>query len=386
MTWVAAARAHRPELDGLRGVAIVLVLASHVAFPATDALGWVGVEMFFVLSGFLITGILVAEHQRRGSVSLRAFYVRRLRRLAPALLAVVILVTAVDLIVLHGDAIPNAAAALFYVGNWEMTDGTLLGGLSHTWSLSIEEQFYLVWPLALMLSLRVGGIRLALGLAVTVGVASFLWRTGLWASGVNVQRVYFGSDTRADALMAGCALAVLRTTWQPRPQTVAFAAVAIAAVCLVPVDTNEGRTVMLTAGLATVIVATLVLVSLRGGPLTFGPLVRVGQWSYSLYLWHFPLMAGARALLGYVPWWTIPLSFTAAWLSYRYIERPFRLRHGSERVDVVGPELDGRLDHRPLAELVEAVDEVPVGARGDHAGDVRLPRRKVTGEDAVHLV
>jgi peptidoglycan/LPS O-acetylase OafA/YrhL len=319
---------YRPELDGLRGIAIALVVFTHLYLPGTDAFGWIGVEIFFVLSGFLITSILVAEHDATGGIDLREFYVRRIRRLAPALLVLIAIVTAFQIGVAHEEGLKKAGWVLAYMANWQLAGGGYLAGLAHTWSLAIEEQFYLLWPVALVVALRVGGRRAAFGLAVATAAASLAWRVGLFLWTGDQHRAYFGTDTRLDALMVGCALALLAPLaprWAPQGRTLAAAIAVIGAMCVVPVWDHTAF--MLSVGLGAVIVATGTLLFAQGGPLTFGPLVGLGKLSYSLYLWHYPVMYGAKQLFGgSVPLWTIPLALALAWLSYRFVERPFRVR------------------------------------------------------------
>jgi len=203
-----------PALDGFRGIAVVLVVAFNLelGLPA----GYVGVDMFFVLSGFLITALLLREHDSAQRINLGAFYVRRALRLIPALLILTLLLCGAATL-LHPPELARhyyigSLAALFFVGNWIMAldpaNGSLvMGPLAPTWSLGVEEQFYLVWPLVLgwMLAhrVRIGGV------VISGIVASAAWRVWLSYEGVHPWRIYCATDTRADALLIGCLLAVL---------------------------------------------------------------------------------------------------------------------------------------------------------------------------------
>lgn len=145
---------YRPGLDALRGVAVLAVMLGHVNVTGFDSGGWVGVNVFFVLSGFLVTALLLKEHGQSGSIDLIAFYRRRFLRLMPAFVLVVVVVSAVRIFVGDDHIRANAAASLLYYSNWyRIVSGDDMGPLAHTWSLAIEEQFYLVWPLVLLLLL-----------------------------------------------------------------------------------------------------------------------------------------------------------------------------------------------------------------------------------------
>ncbi|HEY0485900.1 MAG TPA: acyltransferase, partial [Mycobacteriales bacterium] len=210
-------RRYVPALDGVRALAVVAVLLFHGGVAAARG-GFLGVDAFFVLSGYLITSLLLAEHARTGTIALTAFWGRRARRLLPALL-VLVAFTAVaghatlapdELARLRGDAL----AALLYVANWRMIahgtgyfDTTAAPSLlQHTWSLAIEEQFYLLWPLVLLLVL--GGRRRPLPALCLAGIGlSAVAAAVLGAPGHDVGRAYYGTDTRAASLLIGALLA-----------------------------------------------------------------------------------------------------------------------------------------------------------------------------------
>ena len=210
-----------PALDGIRAVAVGLVLAEHGGIPGVPG-GFLGVDVFFVLSGFLITSLLLDELGRRGRIALAGFWIRRARRLLPALIVMVLAVVAARTLfpaeataTLRDDAV----AAFFWVANWafvaQKTDyfsqGSPPSPLQHTWSLGVEEQYYLFWPLLVIAVAAVFGARArwAVFALATVGAAGSAVAAILMASDETVNRVYFGTDTRVQALLVGAAAAAL---------------------------------------------------------------------------------------------------------------------------------------------------------------------------------
>jgi peptidoglycan/LPS O-acetylase OafA/YrhL len=305
--------AYRPELDGIRGLAILAVLAQHVGLPSTTWSGMVGVNLFFVLSGFLITSLLVAEHDRTGRIDLRAFYERRIRRLVPAL-AAVLLATAV-VMALQGriaEYLGQAGAAVFYVANIAKSVGFDLGYVGHTWSLAQEEQFYLLWPAAIVLLPRrwlVPGIMV--GIVASVAM-QLLTKDDLLA--------YFRPDVRADAILWGCLLALA-------PVRLPAVVAGLCAIGLVLVAFGDawpyayGLASVLSVGLVAGAASLSRLLSARF-------LVRIGEISYGLYLWHllpatmlWPVTQSGNVGAMVV---VLVLSFGLALASERWIERPFR--------------------------------------------------------------
>jgi peptidoglycan/LPS O-acetylase OafA/YrhL len=286
---------HRPGLDGLRGVAILLVILSHFAsvsfgpFHHSGDVGTAGVDLFFALSGFLITALLLEELADRGRVSMRAFYARRSRRLFPALAA-----TCIAFLVFQAltdvRAVPHLWPVVFYVGNWTEAHSGTLGLLSPTWSLSIEEQFYLLWPVTLIASTR--------------------WRNGpavVAASGILISavlkvvlfiqagtfRVQYGSDTQAGALLAGALLAILaHRGLRPLPaRTWMIVTLAAAQVAWI-VPAAPVTQVVLAPIVVPMIGVVLIwaICSSPPGPLASNWLRYVGRRSYALYLWHFGVL------------------------------------------------------------------------------------------------
>jgi len=316
-------------LDGLRAVAVVLVLGFHFGVGWLGG-GFVGVDVFYVLSGFLITGLLVSEYERRRSIGLLAFWMRRARRLLPALLLVLVAVTVMVRFAEPAGMFPGyrsgALAALFYVSNWWQIAASgnyfaatgATGPLTHTWSLAVEEQFYLVWPLVVLGVLRlssgfVRGVRAVLAMAVTGSLASAIWMAVLFRPGGNTTRIYFGTDTHAQSVLVGAALACVLTLVErrrglagmdPEARTpgarrwLAVAGVAGLAIIVVLARELTGASALTYRGgfilvsLAAAAVVTAV-VAVPGGPiarmLSWRGAVWLGTISYGVYLWHFPV-------------------------------------------------------------------------------------------------
>ena len=306
---------YRPELDGIRGIAILLVLAQHINLPSSTLAGLVGVNLFFALSGFLITNLLLNEQRATGGVDLRRFYERRVRRLMPALVAVVIATGGLMAVMgqLH-DYIGPAAVSLFYVSDIAKAIGYDLGYVGHTWSLAMEEQFYLLWP-ALLLFLP----RRFLVPGVIVGiVGSIVLQFALVPGDVLA---HFRPDVRADAILWGCLMALVPRAI-PRWLTVA-SLVGVLLVSFTPFPWPHA--ISISAFLSALVVAGAATIAL---PLSSRWLVRIGQISYGLYLWH-AIPAGLleqRTLAGDVVAMVAVVagSIGLALISERWIEKPFR--------------------------------------------------------------
>jgi peptidoglycan/LPS O-acetylase OafA/YrhL len=352
---------HRPALDGVRAIAVLGVLLYHggVALPG----GYLGVDVFFVLSGYLITSLLLLEWLRRDRIALGTFWFHRARRLLPALVLVLLVVAAYaawlapDIVRdrLRGDIV----ATLAYVANWHF----VVTGISyferyatptpllHTWSLAIEEQFYLVWPLVLLLLLtrgpRSGWSQRVMAVSVVGALASTVLMAVLHQPGLDPSRVYYGTDTRAQALLVGAAgavVAVRRNWWAPRPRRAATSpgftaagvvgAVAVGAFFALAPDTADW---MYRGGFLLVAVASLALVVAAAAPvrnpvervLAVAPLRALGTISYGVYLWHWPIyvmLTPARtglegtALLAL----RLAVTFVVSAFSYVLVERGIR--------------------------------------------------------------
>jgi peptidoglycan/LPS O-acetylase OafA/YrhL len=338
---------YRPELDGIRGISILLVFGLHFT-PRYVPGGYFGVEIFFVLSGFLITALLLQEWHRRGSINLRDFYLRRAFRLGPALLVYLILLSSYAFLFMsreHATEIYiGVLATLSYVSNWmiALVPSFPTGILAITWSLAVEEQFYLFWPLTLFLLLsRKLNLRWIVVLLVVGLCAVLAQRFFLLHRGAPFRRLYYATDTRADGLLWGCLLAcVMFWGWLPKSRAFAFLArtfAAISAVFLIYlVATMKSSNPFLFRGvfsLATVAITAVVsAVVLWPGfagfaILKFPPLVWIGRISYGLYLWHWPVRgyvfgaqtqpAAGRIIVAVI------LTFAIESLSFYLIEQPF---------------------------------------------------------------
>jgi len=342
--------AYRPFLDGLRAVAVLGVLVYHLNRDWLPG-GFLGVDIFFVLSGYLITMLLLNEHRETGRISLPTFWARRIRRLLPALL--VLLVVMVILIDVGGDPLAlgqargDLLATLFYAANWHfITSGQTyfsqflaVSPDRHTWSLAIEEQFYLVWPILVAVILARFRTR-ALGIvAVTVGVASALWMVAIF-NPADPSRAYYGTDSRIFQILIGAVLAISLAgplkarvaIWGRRLAPVAL--LAIAAAYLLLADDNSiyyhgGAVVVALAA------ATLIAGLEAGSPidrlLSLRPLVLVGLASYGMYLWHFPIIIFTNQWLGptstpAIALLAVGLTFSITAISYIVVESPIRRR------------------------------------------------------------
>jgi len=367
----ATGRERVVALDGLRAFALLIIMGYHFGVAHFGG-GFFSLDIFYVLSGYLITGLLLGEWARSARIRLGAFWARRARRLLPALCVVLVVVTLVIRFTYPAGLYPDLRmadlSALFYFSNWWQIAASgnyfvatgAISPLTHTWSLAVEEQFYLVWPLVVLavlhLARRFGketdrGVELLLGVSLVGVVASAAEMAWLYHPGANITRLYFGTDTHAQSILVGSVLACALTLVQRHRGLVGMA----------PTAASRGAKVALTVvGLAGV-VGTLTLtatlsgtsaLAYRGGFLlsalsaaaivcgavcvTSGPLARclsvrpmvwMGTVSYGAYLWHFPVfieLDAARTGLGGVGLLAVRVAatFTLAALSYYLVERP----------------------------------------------------------------
>jgi peptidoglycan/LPS O-acetylase OafA/YrhL len=314
--------------------------------------GFFGVDVFFALSGYLITRLLLNEHATLGRIDLWRFYVRRSWRLAPALCLMLLVYVAIELawqgVGQWKTLALDALLALAYVTNWTRATGWHLpADLGHTWSLAVEEQFYLLWPLLLIgvlkLSRRPGVQVLLVG---AMALTSMLWRLYLQDQGATVDRLYNGSDVRAETLIWGALLAIWRhhkATQQRRHWLDEVGEWLIPALMLgLWLGAQWTEAWVYSVGISAVSgMSVLLIKGLHGGrwrmisrALTVGWIVYLGRISYGIYLWHFPILrwlmespmdAWSRLIC------TLALSLSAASLSYHFMEKPLLDRRDRRR-------------------------------------------------------
>ncbi len=345
----AARDGFRPDLEGLRALAVLLVVAYHARVPGFGG-GFVGVDVFFVLSGYLITGLLLRELRQSGTISLPAFYARRARRLLPAALLVLFVTLVVSVVVLPplqvGDVGGDIAAAALYVSNLrfgvQATDyfqaAQAPSPVLHYWSLGVEEQFYLFWP-AIVLLVGRGAARIGRRVGLTViaiSTASFL--LAVWLTSVDEAWAFYLLPTRAWELGLGATIAVSAVRLSAIPERLATAlgwagvGLVVLSGVMLSVDTPFPGTAALlpTVGSAFVILAGFRAVPWGAGRLLSTALPRfLGRISYSLYLWHWPLLILPEAAIGHeLPWWArggmVVLAIGLAALTQRWVEDPLR--------------------------------------------------------------
>lgn len=301
---------YNPALDGLRGIAISMVMVFH-ATPNLLTGGFIGVDIFFVLSGFLITMLLIKEYEAEGQISLRQFYFRRALRLAPALLLLLVVFSCASLIVLSGPRLhqflTDAIITFAYLSNWARAFNIHPPDfLGHTWSLAIEEQFYLVWPIFLVAMTKwLHARKFWLALALGIAGCAVMWRIYLLVNNATPMRLYNGLDTRADSLMIGSGLAIalslnsVRTYFAKDRSLILslLAVIAAATICLFAIYGQWDQSAMfywgysLTAIMSAIVIADAVQTneSMLFRVLSYPLLVWLGSISYGLYLWHFPV-------------------------------------------------------------------------------------------------
>ncbi|MGX5680882.1 acyltransferase family protein [Schumannella luteola] len=343
----------RPDIQALRAVAVALVVVVHV-WPTVLPGGYVGVDVFFVISGFLITLHLLRDIEATGRVRLIEFWSRRIRRLLPA--ATVVLVVALIGVLLVAPrstwqrSMVEIAASALYGQNWllAVTSVDYLAGdddptvVQHYWSLSVEEQFYIVWPILLLVVIALVRARRRLAVGVALGAvfaASLAY--SIVATAAEPQAAYFSTATRAWEFAAGGLLAVLAGRWMPRAKParaalavagwLGYAGIAAAAVTFSADTAFPGFAALLP------VAGTLLVLLARDAGGTWstaylgsaGPVQVVGRISYSIYLWHWPIIVLLPFVLGRTPGykWGIAIvvaTLALAWLTYRFVEEPVR--------------------------------------------------------------
>jgi peptidoglycan/LPS O-acetylase OafA/YrhL len=375
----AAVPARLSGLDGLRALAVALVVAYHL-FPAwwTHS-GFVGVDVFFVISGFLITTLLLDEGDGTGRIRLGRFWQRRARRLLPAL-ALLVTVCATAAWVIGGDVLVKLGAQILGAATFSYNWVSIAAGTQYfsadtpelfrnLWSLAVEEQFYVLWPLILPLFLLLPRTWLRVVVAAVLGAASAVWMAALVLGGADLTRAYFGTDSHAFGILIGVALAfglrrVLRSPaeWMSRPAfrgaTLAAGLVAIGGlVVIAALPDSEGIATFPGALLGTSLLTAVAIAagawprSWFGRAIDVQPLKWLGDRSYGIYLWHWPLLVLAVAWLqgtgpeAGVPVWiglgVLAATLVIAELSYRFVERPVRAHGFRGSVATVGRRLAG---------------------------------------------
>ena len=333
---------YEPSLDGIRAIAVLFVMVGHLGLVYA---GGLGVDIFFVLSGYLITAILVSEFSSNGRISLRKFYARRALRILPAVILLLVVLNAVIAATQPSEQATtlgwNSLGALFYIANWLRAFGRDLGIVGHLWSLSIEEQFYFFWPITLAIllarKLSVNLILLLIGFSVVLVNVD---RIFLYHGIESFNRIYNGLDTRADALLIGCGLGLAGYRFVSGRVFVAlgllgasfvgyvlFLAYPVPAALQVPFGLTIGGT-LFALGVAFALGAVLANPkSIFARLLRLPPLVWAGRLSYGLYLWHFPVFTFVAGWFSILP----PLrlmalqvigTFVCATVSYYLLERP----------------------------------------------------------------
>jgi peptidoglycan/LPS O-acetylase OafA/YrhL len=351
---------YKPALDGLRAVAVLAVIAYHFGAGWLHG-GFLGVDLFFVLSGYLITSLLLVEWRRADTIHFGSFWARRARRLLPALLVVLIGIALWGRLVLASDQYgalrSDSLWTLFYGANWHF----IWSGqsyftaepsmLRHAWSLAIEEQFYLVWPLIVFACLRLtrGKHALLAGLCVVGSAASLYVMTSTFTEGADPSRSYYGTDARASQLLVGALLAILLIHWGPEKRWSRLAVQWIGVLGAVAVgfmfwNARDHDAFLYHGGFLIFAICTaaviLAMVQSSRNPLRAVLCIRPVRWigavSYGVYLWHFPvsvaLTTSRLQQWGWdVPDWELTVlrlaaTFGIAALSYYLVELPIRQR------------------------------------------------------------
>lgn len=349
-----------PGLDGLRAVAIIGVLLYHAGIDWMPG-GFLGVDVFFVISGFLITSLILEEYDRSGRVNFTKFYLGRARRLLPAV-AVLLIAVGLAVLIVYQDALSafreDALATVFYVNNWwyifvDQSYFESVGRpplLKHLWSLSVEEQFYLIWPVFALLLMRLGGRPLVRRLALVFAIASTVWMAVLsirngYPVDADPSRAYFGTDSHSMGLLVGAALATMwrpgrLSTQVPRGTQLIITGIGVASLAAVIgfyLFVGEFTPWLYRGGFLALAFFTTALIAAVTHPASFlgpalgtGVLRYIGRRSYGIYLWHWPIFMVTRP--GIDVEWSEPVTFVVrialtlviAELSYRLVEMPIR--------------------------------------------------------------
>jgi peptidoglycan/LPS O-acetylase OafA/YrhL len=323
---------YNPALDGIRALAVLAVIAFHAAYPVVRG-GMIGVDVFFVLSGYLITTILRGELKASGGIDLKQFYVRRFVRLMPPLVLCMVCALPIYAVIAPDlDLTADVVLSLLYVSDYSLAFWGTPEHLRHTWSLAVEEHFYLVWPLFLIATRNLTD-RGLLRLLLLLFAAATAWKffDGLFWD--NFARTYYRFDTRVGGMILGSCLAAAQ--FRPR-NGVAWTLGTLALATLVLLALNlhwKTMNSLLFGGFAAELAAAALIVAVTSGHrnrfwklLSHPWLAQIGMLSYSIYLWHHVFAYVARNHVG--PLQSFSFSFSASFiiaaLSHRYIEAPLR--------------------------------------------------------------
>jgi peptidoglycan/LPS O-acetylase OafA/YrhL len=327
-----------PAIDGMRAIAILVVVTSHLV--TNELPGGLGVTLFFFVSGYLITGLLIDEYDTSGAIDIKYFYIRRFMRLAPALLTMVAVVSLTYFMVFDITSIKEIIAAVFYFMNYyQIVGGAMPIPLGPLWSLAIEEHFYLVFPLVIALAWRFQK-KLFVSL-VGVCVLVLVWRMIVVAGGADDFRTFIGTDTRIDSIVYGALLAIgirlkLQLDWlTSRSALVAGIGLLLASLVIRnPVFRETVRYSLQGIAFIPLFYYAISVESPVKRALENPVALWIGKLSYSLYLWHFPVLVfvktqlptGNLAVRGIV---IAALSLLCAAISYYFVETPLRLKNGT---------------------------------------------------------
>jgi peptidoglycan/LPS O-acetylase OafA/YrhL len=385
---------YMPGVDGLRALAVATVFIFHAGGTWLPG-GFLGVDFFLVISGYLITSLLVAEQQSGGRIDLWRFWLRRVRRLIPALL-LAIAGTLVAMLILHWDEVPRlkgaTLSAFAYVTNWYFIFADVPyverfgrpNVFTHLWSLAVEEQFYLFWPLVLAVILVVLKLRpWAIGVLAVAGAAfSTAWAWHLYDPYALPWRIYYGTDTRAVGLFVGIVGAILLPPSRLRPiasaagrwgmEIIGLAALAGVLWCMFSIDEFENR--LYQGGMLMLAIPAIVLIIVSAHPQTLlgkfwglPVLVWIGARSYGMYLWHWPVLMltrpGDDVSMSGAPLVAIQIMLVVgiSALSYRFVEQPIR-RNGLAGLRRAFATFDGKWREHPAQTIAAWMGVVAVVA------------------------
>ena len=383
-----------PGVDGLRALAVATVFIFHAGGTWLPG-GFLGVDFFLVISGYLITSLLVAEQRSGGRIDLWRFWLRRVRRLIPALL-LAIAGTLVAMLILHWDEVPRlkgaTLSAFAYVTNWYFIFADVPyvekfgrpNVFTHLWSLAVEEQFYLFWPLVLAVILIVLKLRpWAIGVLAVAGAAfSTAWAWHLYDPYALPWRIYYGTDTRAVGLFVGSVGAIRLPPSRLRPvasavgrwgvEIIGLAALAGVLWCMFSIDEFENR--LYQGGMLMLAIPAIVLIIVSAHPQTLlgkfwglPALVWIGARSYGMYLWHWPVLMltrpGDDVSISGAPLVAIQIMLVVgiSALSYRFVEQPIR-RNGLAGLRRAFATFDGKWREHPAQTIAAWMGVVAVVA------------------------